>query len=429
MLLTRFLDKAITRGTLILTDADNHSHVVEGREAGPEVHIRLHDKALHHRLLRNPFLFVGEAYMEGTLTIERGTLRDFLVLVGENGGSIGSTRLVLWLRRLQRLKHWLVQHNPGGIAQRRVAHHYDLSDELYDLFLDDDRQYSCAYFRDPANTLEQAQADKKGHIAAKLCLERGQSVLDIGCGWGGLGLYLARLGAGRVLGITLSERQEQVANQRAMNADLGDRLHFRLQDYRELAGRFDRIVSVGMFEHVGVHHYREFFQCLKDRLEEDGVALLHTIGRMERPGATNPWLGKYIFPGGYTPALSEIVAAVEQVGELCITDVEVLRLHYAKTLSHWHERFQQHRERVATIYDERFCRMWEFYLLSCEISFLYFNQVVFQIQITRRPDAVPLTRDYIGTWERHHAHDDTHFAAVASTEQGMIGHTRLEDKA
>jgi cyclopropane-fatty-acyl-phospholipid synthase len=287
-------------------------------------------------------------------------------------------------------------------SRRNVAHHYDLSGKLYDLFLDKDRQYSCAYFTNNNKTLDEAQHDKKRHLAAKLLLTKpGLKVLDIGSGWGGLGLYLARVCQADVTGVTLSAEQLKVSNDRAKAEGLAERARFHLRDYREEQGRYDRIVSVGMFEHVGAGNYRAFFRKMKELLKDDGVAVLHSIGRMSPPGSTNPWLRKYIFPGGYTPALSETFAAIEQEG-LWITDVEILRLHYADTLKEWRRRFQENRAEVARLYDERFCRMWEFYLAGCEVAFRRMDQMVFQIQIAKRQDAVPLTRDYMLDWERAH---------------------------
>ena len=282
-----------------------------------------------------------------------------------------------------------------------MAHHYDLSGRLYDLFLDKDKQYSCAYFEDENDGLEEAQHNKKRHIAAKLLLESDQKVLDIGCGWGGLALYLAREAGVEVTGLTLSREQHGAAEERAREAGLDNQVRFRLQDYREEAETYDRVVSVGMFEHVGATHYREFFGKLRRLLKEDGVALLHTIGRAGPPGATNAWLAKYIFPGGYTPALSEMMAAIEKE-DLWVTDIEALRLHYAGTLRHWRERFAANRDEIRDLYDEKFCRMWEFYLTGCEQSFRRMDQLVFQIQIARRRDAVPLTRGYIERWEDLH---------------------------
>jgi cyclopropane-fatty-acyl-phospholipid synthase len=336
--------------------------------------------------------------MDGRLTIEQGDVVSLLdVLMGNiarAGGPSGSHRLLRLIRRSLRV---FAQWNPAHAARAHVAHHYDLSAHLYDLFLDADRQYSCAYFAQEKNTLEEAQAEKKRHIAAKLNLDRpGLSVLDIGCGWGGLALDLARQHQADVLGITLSTEQLAMAQDRAGAAGLADQARFALQDYRAVEGRFERIVSVGMFEHVGVRYYADFFAKVRDLLTDDGVMLLHTIGRSDGPGTTNAWIRKYIFPGGYAPALSEIMPVIENAG-LLVTDIEVLRLHYARTLAEWQKRFQAHRAEIAALYDERFCRMWEFYLAGAEMAFRHEGQVVYQIQIAKRIDALPLTRDYMMT--------------------------------
>jgi cyclopropane-fatty-acyl-phospholipid synthase len=312
---------------------------------------------------------------------------------------VGAHPLTRILSTLDRLLRRLHQYNPAHRARANVAHHYDLSDTLYGLFLDADRQYSCAYFTHEHDDLDQAQRDKKRHLAAKLLLEPGVRVLDIGSGWGGLGMYLAEAGAAEVVGITLSEEQLKVSRERAARAGLDDRVRFELCDYRALDGKFDRIVSVGMFEHVGLRHYPEFFAAVRDLLCEDGVAVLHSIGRADGPGATNPWLRKYIFPGGYSPALSEVLPVVERLG-LWVTDIEILRLHYAETLRLWRRRFLANRARIAELYDERFCRMWEFYLVGSELAFRRMGHMVFQLQLAKRQDAVPLTRDYITDWER-----------------------------
>jgi cyclopropane-fatty-acyl-phospholipid synthase len=391
----------ITGGTLTMIDAYGKAHVFRGTEE-PRVTIRLHDKALHHRLLLTPKLAVGEAYMNGTLTIEEGTLYDFLDLAGHNMVALEGHPLQATQLAIGRVLRFIHTYNPIGRAQQNVAHHYDLSGALYDLFLDKDRQYSCAYFMTDNDSLEVAQHNKKLHLAAKLLLEPGQKVLDIGSGWGGLGLYLAKLAGVDVTGVTLSVEQQKRSQQRAVDMGLADRVHFKLLDYRKEEGKFDRIVSVGMFEHVGATHYREFFRKVKTLLKEDGVAVLHSIGRMDPPGSTNPWLRKYIFPGGYTPALSEVMKAVEIEG-LWVTDIEILRLHYAKTLREWHRRFQANRDKIKALYDERFCRMWEFYLVGCEVAFRHMGQMVFQMQVARRQDAVPLTREYITDFERAHA--------------------------
>jgi cyclopropane-fatty-acyl-phospholipid synthase len=293
------------------------------------------------------------------------------------------------------------QHNPVLRAWQNAAHHYDLSDQLYEFFLDRDRQYSCAYFQDRSDDLDTAQLNKKRHIAAKLLIRPGQKVLDIGSGWGGLALYLARECGADVTGLTLSVEQHKVATRRAAVAGLSDRVRFYLRDYREEFETYDRIVSVGMFEHVGIHHYGAFFAKLKSLLAPDGIALLHSIGRKDGPGSTNPWIRKYIFPGGYVPALSEVLPIVER-SKLWITDIEILRLHYAQTLRAWRSRFERNRDRVRAIYDERFCRMWEMYLVSSEVAFRRSDLIVFQMQLTKAIDAVPLTRDYMLDWEREH---------------------------
>ncbi len=395
MLLVGLVRRILKVGTLNLIDPDGKTHRVEAPQPGPTVTVRVHDRRTARRLLLNSRMAFGEAYMDGTFTAENGgTIYDFLDLMGHSLEAFGNhpfqvfaTKLDWWVRGLQ-------QYNPIGRAQQNVAHHYDLSGALYDLFLDADRQYSCAYFITPQDTLEQAQAQKKRHIAAKLRLQPGHKVLDIGCGWGGLGLYLAKQFGADVTGVTLSVEQQKMASDRAAKAGLSDRARFLLRDYRQDASRYDRIVSVGMFEHVGAQHYVEYFKKVRDLLADDGVFLLHAIGRMETPGTTNKWLRKYIFPGGYSPALSEVLTALEKTG-LWVTDIEILRLHYARTLKHWRERFAANRDKAKALYDERFCRMWEFYLAACEVSFLYMRQFVYQIQITRQQDAVPLTRDYM----------------------------------
>jgi len=398
MLLTRFLEHMIRIGRLEVIDAYGRLHVFSGGP-GPAATIRLHDRSLHHKLFCNPELYVGEAYMDGTLTIDKGTLSDFLEIVAANLEFAQSHSLYSACERLSRLLRRWQQYNPIDRARAHVAHHYDLPGRLYDLFLDHDRQYSCAYFEDPGDDLEKAQLNKQRHLAAKLLLEPGQRILDIGSGWGGLALYLAEAGGGEVSGLTLSDEQLKVSNRRAAEAGLADHAHFHLRDYREETGTYDRIVSVGMFEHVGVSHYPEFFSKVGDLLAEDGVCVLHSIGRMAGPSTTCSWLRKHIFPGGYSPALSELLPAVEQSG-LWVTDIEVLRLHYAETLRAWRRRFQAHRAGIAELVDERFCRMWEFYLTLSEAAFRQGDHFVFQMQLAKQRDAVPLTRDYINEWER-----------------------------
>lgn len=399
-LLRGMLQQIIRRGTLAVAGPDGHGYAVGN--GAPFVAIRIVDSTVIPRLLVNPDLALGEAYMNGALRVEKGNIYDFLELCFANLCWSSGHPLRRARASIRRLIRRASQHNPIPVARSNVAHHYDLSDTLYELFLDSDRQYSCAYFVSPDDTLERAQEQKKRHLAAKLLLRPGQRVLDIGSGWGGLGLYLARVANVDVTGLTLSVEQHAYAQRRADDFGAAGHVRFLLKDYRQEQGRYDRIVSVGMFEHVGVGHYREYFEKVRDLLNDDGIALIHTIGRADGPGAANPWINRYIFPGGYVPALSEIMPAIESAG-LYVTDIEVLRLHYAETLKAWRQRFNANRRRVAEIYDERFCRMWEFYLAGCEAAFRHGGLLNFQIQLSKRVDAVPLTRDYIVDWERSHS--------------------------
>ncbi len=392
-LFSSFLHRFIKQGALVVVYPDGRRQHY-GEAGVPAITMRLRDHSLPRRLLINPDLSLGEAYMDGTLTVDGDDIYGLLELLMVNLKRQKGAWHIRWLLRLRRASRGFAQFNPVGQARKNVAHHYDLSGKLYKLFLDADQQYSCAYFRYPDDSLETAQETKKAHIAAKLLLKPGHRVLDIGCGWGGLALDLHRNYGANVTGVTLSEEQHKVARERAWVAEASEAVQFQLEDYRNVTGTFDRIVSVGMFEHVGVPHYREFFGKVHDRLAEDGVALIHTIGRIDGPSTTNAWTAKYIFPGGYSPALSEILPAIERAG-LIVTDIEVLRLHYAETLKAWRARFEASRERVREIYDERFCRMWTFYLAAAEIAFRCNGHVVFQIQLAKRQDAVPLTRDYL----------------------------------
>jgi cyclopropane-fatty-acyl-phospholipid synthase len=403
--LSNMLKRFIKNGTLRVIESDGVLTEFKGT-VEPVATIHLHDPALPFKIFRNPELNTGEAYMDGTLTFEDCTLKDFLNLFSLNRGSMASYPMQKVLRRISRTVRSVQQHNPIGKAQKNVAHHYDLSAEMYSLFLDEDMQYSCAYFENGDESLEDAQEKKKRHIAAKLKLEDGQRILDIGCGWGGLALYLAQHANVEVLGVTLSEEQHQVAVERTKNAGLSDRVQFELLDYRKVDDRFDRIVSVGMFEHVGVSRYDEFFGKVYELLQNDGFAVLHSIGHMSPPSVASPWLRKYIFPGAYSPALSETFAATERQ-HLWVSDVEVLRVHYADTLVEWNKRFQENRERIAEIYDERFCRMWEFYLLSAETMFRTGAQMVFQMQLSRIREATGLTRDYMFATEEMYRKKDT----------------------
>jgi len=401
MLLARLLRRVITIGRLRLIDAGGAPHTFEGSPAG-KVTIRLHDPALHWKLLVRPRLYLPEAFMDGALTIEEGSLYDLIDLLAVNLEAPPKDVFGRLLNGSATLLRRVHQYNPAARARRNAAHHYDLSDQLYELFLDKDRQYSCAYFHDDTDDLESAQLNKKRHLAAKLLIRPGQRVLDIGSGWGGLALYLAGECGADVTGLTLSVEQHKMATRRAAAAGVSDRVRFYLRDYREERGQYDRIVSVGMFEHVGVNHYGAFFAKLESLLKQDGIALLHSIGRKDGPGSTSPWIRKYIFPGGYIPALSEVVPVAER-RNLWITDIEILRLHYAKTLRAWRSRFERNRDRVREIYDERFCRMWEMYLTGSEIAFRGQGLMVFQMQLAKAVDAVPLTRDYMLDWEREHS--------------------------
>jgi cyclopropane-fatty-acyl-phospholipid synthase len=398
MLFTAILSSIVKDGSLRLIDGSGRARII-GDGSPPRATVRLKNRQLDWALALNPGLSVGEAYMEGDLTIEQGSLYDFLEIVARNFNNAPRPG---WMTAIERLGTRLGQHNPIGKAQKNVAHHYDLSDALYDIFLDRDRQYSCAYFTEPGQGLDEAQENKKRHLAAKLLLDRpGLKVLDIGSGWGGLGLYIAQESGADVTGVTLSVEQQKVSADRAQRARLADRVRFHLRDYREEPGKYDRIVSVGMFEHVGRRHYDEFFAKLRDLLTDDGVALIHSIGYADEPAPINPFIRKYIFPGADLPSLSEVCRAVEKA-RLYVTDIEVLRIHYADTLKHWRERFLARRDEVARLYDERFCRMWEFYLALCEVGFRFRTNMVMQVQLSKKVDAVPLTRDYMVDWERAH---------------------------
>ena len=397
-MLATILKSIIRRGSLTLICANGRAETIGTGE--PHFTIRFHDRRAPWEMALQPELKFGELYMDGRLTLEGADIADLLGFFQMNLGTIKPGPFIRFQRGLRRVLRPLTQFNPATRARKHVAHHYDLSGCLYDVFLDRDRQYSCAYYSAPDETLDEAQIGKKRHIAAKLYLNQpGLNVLDIGSGWGGLALDLARDCGANVLGVTLSEEQFAVANSRAKFADLAERCKFELRDYRALKGTFDRIVSVGMFEHVGAPHYPAFFAKIRDLLTEDGVAVLHTIGRSDGPGATNPWIAKYIFPGGYTPALSEMLPVIERSG-LVVTDVEVLRLHYAETLKEWRARFNARWDDIAKLYDERFCRMWEFYLAGAEMGFRHEGLVVFQLQMTKRIDALPITRDYMFEAER-----------------------------
>ena len=367
----------------------------DGREltAGPgepELTAVLSDMKTAIAIAANPDLALGEAFMDGTFQIEGGSVYDFLQLTTSQLALRPRSPKLTWMQRIRRGAE---QANDRLHARSNVHHHYDLTVDFYRLFLDDDLQYSCAFFETPDASLEEAQVAKKRRLIDKLLLDPGHTALDIGAGWGGLGLSMVERGA-RVTGVTLSTEQHRTANERATALGVTDRADFRLQDYRDLNQTFDRIISVGMFEHVGVPNYQEYFDTVARLLDEDGVAVIHSIGRNSPPNRTQPWVRKYIFPGGYIPALSEVLPAIERAG-LWVTDMEVLRLHYAETLRHWRERFLARRGEALAMYDERFCRMWEFYLACSEVAFRELGHMVFQLQLTKKQTAAPLSRDYL----------------------------------
>jgi cyclopropane-fatty-acyl-phospholipid synthase len=394
-MLHSMLSRFVRVGRLTVTEHGRPPRTY-GDGGWPQVAVRI-AKGWSRPIALNPDMALGEAYMEGGLVMEQGSLWDLCELIGRNfvdGPPPGPLK-----RSLNRLRRTLQQWNDRHAARRNVAHHYDLSAELYRRFLDQDMQYSCAYFVRPDMSLDEAQLAKKVHIASKLLIAPGMSVLDIGCGWGGMGLELAGRYGAQVTGVTLSQEQLAIANARARAANLDHRARFTLTDYRDVTGPFDRIVSVGMFEHVGAPNFRAYFQQVSRLLTDDGVALIHSIGRRTGPGITQPWIAKYIFPGGYIPALSEMTAAIEDAG-LWITDIEIKRLHYADTLKAWRERFLAQWDDIAALYDERFCRMWEVYLALSELSFRYGANMIIQVQLAKRIGATPVTRDYMLDSER-----------------------------
>ncbi|TMJ40958.1 MAG: class I SAM-dependent methyltransferase [Alphaproteobacteria bacterium] len=391
--LNQALKKLVQTGHLTVTDVRGRSHVY-GDGSGKPAGFKIVDLNAPLKIVLDPDRYFGEAYMDGGIMLTEGTIYDLLEVLLKNVEHRPSPGASKFFNNIRIAMKRLDQYNPVGKAQANVAHHYDLSGALYDLFLDRDRQYSCAYFETPDISLEDAQLAKKRHLAAKLNIKPGMKVLDIGSGWGGLGLYLAETCGAKVTGVTLSEEQHKMSAERARQRSVSNTVDFRLLDYRLLDEQFDRIVSVGMFEHVGVVHYNEFFRKCRALLKDDGIAVLHSINRSDGPGATSAWTKKYIFPGGYIPALSEVLPHIEKSG-LYVTDIEILRLHYAETLREWSKRFAANRHRAKAIYDERFCRMWEFYLAGAEAAFRYSGLNNFQIQFARNQHVLPMTRNYM----------------------------------
>jgi len=396
--LAALFNRVVRRGNLCHIDGSGSTRRF-GNGEGKEIVFRTADLRTELRIAADPYLAIGEAYMDGQLTVEQGDIYDFITLLLDNAGPSAPTAWIRGVEAMRRLSRRLQQINSLNRSSRNAKYHYDIDGAIYALFLDEDRQYSCGYFTSDDASLEEAQRAKTRHIAAKLAIRPGDRILDIGSGWGGLCLYLANLSEVSVTGITLSPEQLKYSQQRAANDGYEGRVDFRLQDYRKLEGAFDRIVSVGMFEHVGINHYGAFFAKIRDLLTDDGVAVIHSIGRSDGPGASNPFLQRYIFPGGYAPALSEVLARVERSG-LIVTDIEILRMHYAKTLRLWRERFVRNWQQATELKGEQFCRMWEFYLAGAEAAFQYQHMMVFQIQLVKRQDALPLTRDYMIDTER-----------------------------
>ena len=394
MQLASFLNKLIKDDGFILIDANSIKYIIGNPKKEKPIILRLLDKKLHYKLLFYPDLYFGEAYADGTLKIENGSLTDFLEITAKN---IGRNKINIFAKLLNSLRgtyRYLTNFNFVKKSKTNVTHHYDISDELYDLFLDSKRQYSCAYFKNETDSLETAQNNKIEHIIKKLNLQPNQKILDIGSGWGSLAIEIAKKSQCEVTGITLSENQYNYSVNKAKELNLENQVSFKLIDYRELNEKFDKIVSVGMFEHVGRKFYKTFFNQINKLLNDDGLALIHTIGSFNQPRNPQPWVTKYIFPGGYTPSMSEVIGPIEKSG-LIVSDVEVLRMHYSHTLRNWKERFLYNKSKVLSMFDENFFRMWEFYLTSCEMAFKWGDQVVFQFQLTKDLRSVPTTRDYI----------------------------------
>ena len=394
MQLAKFLNKLFKEDGFILIDANSIKYIIGNPKKEKPIILRLLDKKLHYKLLFNPDLYFGEAYTDGTAKIENGSLTDFLEIALKNIGRNQTNILSQILNKLRGTYRYLTNFNVTKKSKKNVAHHYDISDDLYDLFLDPKRQYSCAYFKNENDSLETAQNNKIDYIIKKLNLKPNQKVLDIGCGWGSLAIEIAKKSQCEVTGITLSENQYKYSINKAKELNVENQVQFKLIDYRQLNEKFDRIVSVGMFEHVGRKYYKTFFNQINKLLNDTGIALIHTIGSVNQPRDPQPWITNYIFPGGYTPSMSEITVPIEKSG-LIISDIEVLRMHYSHTLRNWKERFLNNKSKVLTMFDENFFRMWEFYLTSCEMVFKWNDQVVFQFQLSKDLTSLPTTRDYI----------------------------------
>ena len=394
MNLTRFLENLIKEDGFVLIDANAKEYIIGKPNKINPIKIRLLDKSLHYKLLFLPDLYFGEAYANGSLVIENGTLTEFLDIAMKNIGRSEINSFSKIIKKIKGTYRYFTNFNLAYKSKKNVAHHYDISEKLYDLFLDKNRQYSCAYFKKETDSLEIAQNNKIDHIIKKLNLKPNQKVLDIGSGWGTLAIEIAKKSQCEVLGITLSENQLEYSNKKVKELNLENQVSYKLMDYRELDEKFDKIVSVGMFEHVGRKFYNTYFKKVSNLLKKDGIALIHTIGSIDSPRDPHPWISKYIFPGGYTPSLSEIVPSIEK-SSLIISDVEVLRMHYSHTLRNWKERFLGKKEEVLAMFDEKFFRMWEFYLTGCEMAFKWGDQVVFQFQLSKELTSVPNTRDYI----------------------------------
>jgi len=394
MYLASFLNKLIKEDGFILVDANNNKYVIGIPIKKNPIILKLLDKKLHYKLLFYPDLYFGEAYTDGSAKIENGTLTEFLDIVLKSIGRSETNRFSKFLNNLRGSYRFLTNFNFVKKSKSNVAHHYDISDDIYELFLDSQRQYSCAYFKDENDSLETAQNNKIEHIIKKLNLKPNQRVLDIGSGWGSLALEIAKKSQCEVVGITLSENQFEYSKKKVKDMNLENQVEFRLMDYRQMNEKFDKIVSVGMFEHVGRKFYKKYFEQVSNLLSDDGVALIHTIGSVNPPRDPQPWITKYIFPGGYTPSLSELADPIEKSG-LAISDLEILRLHYSHTLRHWKERFLSKKDKILEMSGENFFRMWEFYLTGCEMAFKWSDQVVFQFQLTKKLNSIPITRDYI----------------------------------